>query len=249
MNQAGPILDKANASYAIRKLTETALSLEQSSDPQQRNNANGFWESINKQLRYDRRVREQQLLDNHNLGKRQNGSFSSAQNKQPYQTIGYMTTSGQLPMQDMNNAINQWDNQGLDPSVTANIKKLVHQELIRYNESVMKFIKRHKETNKNQNHVINKIIDRVREVENKNMSLDLDKNTYPPISNSTPVIPKPTLLPNTGIQYPPMSPDLHDGALNDQPPNTTHKKFEIQQAGRDIADMDKQLIKIKKENE
>ena len=50
----------------------------------------------------------EEVLDNHNLGGRTTGSEQSTENKAPYAGEGVDTTTGEKPMQDMDDTVNQW---------------------------------------------------------------------------------------------------------------------------------------------
>ena len=57
--------------------------------------------------KHEHKVHEE-VLDNHNLGQRLDGSEQSTENTAPYQGEGVDTTNGEKPMQDMDNTVNQW---------------------------------------------------------------------------------------------------------------------------------------------
>ena len=50
----------------------------------------------------------EEVLDNHNNGPREDGSEQSTDNVAPYSQQGVDTTTGEKPMQDMDNTVNQW---------------------------------------------------------------------------------------------------------------------------------------------
>jgi hypothetical protein len=50
----------------------------------------------------------EEVLDNHNLGERTEGSDQSTHNKEPYPGEGEPTKDGENPMEDMANTVNQW---------------------------------------------------------------------------------------------------------------------------------------------
>jgi len=50
----------------------------------------------------------EEVLDNHNNGPREDGSEQSTDNVAPYSQQGIDTTSGEKPMQDMDDTVNQW---------------------------------------------------------------------------------------------------------------------------------------------
>lgn len=50
----------------------------------------------------------EEVLDNHNNGPREEGSEQSTDNVAPYPQQGVDTTSGEKPMQDMDDTVNQW---------------------------------------------------------------------------------------------------------------------------------------------
>ena len=50
----------------------------------------------------------EEVLDNHNLGQRLDGSEQSTENREPYPGTGRDSTNGEKPMQDMDNTVNQW---------------------------------------------------------------------------------------------------------------------------------------------
>jgi len=202
--------------------------------------------------------KESQILQNHNNGRREDGSYSSTRNQPQYPTIGYQTTSGSKPMSGMNNPVDQWDkNQGIDPSVRREIYQLaqyiaqytVKRELAKYNSEVTiplwKIMKNQKETrdkqNYKQNYALNKVSFRLQEVENRGMSFDLNENKDIYHSNSLPIVSKP---PSLNLQPP--STGIHDGASDNYQPDAHHQTHNIQDAGRDIEAMDKELDRQKK---
>ena len=69
---------------------------------------------------YDKKIDEQEddknenkiheeVLDNHNLGARTDGSEMSTENREPYPGTGRDSDNGEKPMQDMDGTINQWN--------------------------------------------------------------------------------------------------------------------------------------------
>ena len=50
----------------------------------------------------------EEVLDNHNNGSREDGSEQSTDNVAPYPQQGIDTTTGEKPMQDMDDTVNQW---------------------------------------------------------------------------------------------------------------------------------------------
>lgn len=122
MGQADPILTKLNAGPAVKKLVETALTLANSRDPQQRNHAYGFMETAIKELENDiedditikdeEKIHEE-VIDNHNNGPREEGSEQSSDNTEPYAGEGKDTTDGEKPMQDLSDTENQFNETGM----------------------------------------------------------------------------------------------------------------------------------------
>ena len=158
MGQADPILTRLGAGPAVKKLVETALVLSNSQDPQQRNHAYSFMESAIKELENDdnenkiksleeegeeHKVNEEEddhkiheeELSNNNQGSRTGGSEPSTHNTGPYPGEGKDTTTGEKPMQDMDDTVNQWSETGgmitpgLPPTGSPGLDPSIAQEL------------------------------------------------------------------------------------------------------------------------
>ena len=119
MGQADPILTKLGAGPAVKKLVETALILSNSQDPNQRNHAYSFMESAIKELEdHDATAGvQEEELDNHNNGPREDGSEQSTQNEEPFSGEGKDTTNGEKPMQDLEGTENQMSETGMIPGM------------------------------------------------------------------------------------------------------------------------------------
>ena len=126
MGQADPILTRLNAGPAVKKLVETALTLANSKDPQQRNHAYSFMETAIKELEdedievKDEEKIHEEVLDNNNNGSREEGSEQSSDNTEPYPGEGKDTTNGEKPMQDMSDTENQFNETNMGQMPGAN---------------------------------------------------------------------------------------------------------------------------------
>lgn len=212
MKEANSVLKKLHAGPAVRKLVETAITLNNSKDPQQKNNAFGFMESAIKELEDDKdkinKINEEENdkdnnnehklheeeISNHTPGSRTEGSEQSTDNKEPYPGEGKDSTSGEKPMQDMDNTKNQFEETdngmiipGLAPKNALEMGQDVKMppmttpqlmEQMRYtvNRMMEPLIKKQEQTNINLKESVKILSKELQEAKsiNGNMQLDLD---------------------------------------------------------------------------
>lgn len=137
IGQADPILAKLGAGPAVKKLVETAIILNNSTDAQQRSHAFSFMESAVREIEDNEKLHEEEMgmhsdddklhnkklheeddehkvkeevLDNHNNGPREDGSEGSTKNTEPFPQVA--GTEPDAEGMNTSTGENQWNETG-----------------------------------------------------------------------------------------------------------------------------------------